>query len=281
MPGTQGGATPRSLAPPGDTGVPGQFVPETGVSVFAPNWDWHGVKLRELVEPELELGRVHVDNPLKAVLVAELWLGRAPAAQSLAVVIRGGGGGGTIACGGHLGGGGGNNAGEWGPTLLRHDGRACRCGRRGCIEAYVGVPGIQRTLAELDPNHALASLDQEAFVAGLATALQAEDPVAAQTLSLTADYLAAGLGDLVNFLNPDRVLLTGWAYAALDEWLLPAVLTRMAGEALASSLAGVQIDSMALAGNPVARGVALFALEDFLQAAGVPSRQRADMPITV
>ncbi|WP_256725209.1 ROK family transcriptional regulator, partial [Streptomyces acidiscabies] len=122
--------------------MPGHVHPETGVSVFAPNWDWHDVRIEELLAARLELP-VHVDNPLKAVALSEMWFGVGRSVDSMAVVNLGTGVGAGIALGGSLIRGTTNNAGEWGHTLLELDGRPCRCGRRGCVEAYVGAAGLE------------------------------------------------------------------------------------------------------------------------------------------
>lgn len=254
--------------------LPGQVTPETGVSVFAPNWAWHDVPVLDLLHDALGADvPVHLDNPLKAVAVAELWLGDAAVDETVVVVNLGTGVGVGYLQSGRLVRGVSNNAGEWGHTMLAFEGRRCRCGRRGCIEAYVGVPGMIATAQELSPDAAAAPRSaQTAFVHDLHDRLAAGDAAAGDVLRRTADYLAAGLGDLVNLLNPDRIVLTGWMPAALGRWLLPAVQDALAGEALPASLSAVTLARLELAGNPVALGMGLFAMERFLAAVGVPSR---------
>ena len=152
--------------------VPGQVDREGGVSVFAPNWDWHDVPLRDLLADGLALP-LHLDNPLRAAVLAELWAGAARGRDDVAVINLGTGVGAGLAFGGVLYRGGSNSAGEWGHTTLVLDGRLCRCGSRGCVEAYVGAPGIMQTLRDLAPTSPLlhpedqtATLD--ALAAGLA-----------------------------------------------------------------------------------------------------------------
>ena len=50
-----------------------------------------------------------------------------------------------------------SNAGEWGHTTLVYDGDECRCGARGCLEAYIGSDTVNRRLAaalgrDVDPG---------------------------------------------------------------------------------------------------------------------------------
>ena len=253
--------------------VPGQVIPATGVSVFAPNWNWHQVKLRRLLEPALGLDvPVHIDNPLKAIAVAALWLGGGAASDTTVVVNLGTGVGAGIAIGGRLLRGATNNAGEWGHTTLVQDGRPCRCGRRGCVEAYVGVPGLQVTLAEIAPEHPAVVLGQEAFIAEVAQGLRDDDAVMIEVLDRTCASLANGLGDLINVLNPDRILLCGWMFGALASWSLPRITAMIAAQALESSLSAVTLSPLDVGSDPVAAGMAIFALEDVLERMGLPSR---------
>ncbi|WP_203567721.1 ROK family transcriptional regulator [Aestuariimicrobium ganziense] len=255
--------------------LPGHVLPSTGVSVFAPNWAWHGVKFRELVEPELDLPvTAHVDNPLKAVALAEMWLGSSAPDDDFAVVNLGTGVGVGFVLGGRLVRGSTNSAGEWGHTTLVMDGRRCRCGRRGCIEAYIGARGMRQTLAEVAPGHRLVSLGQADFVAGYAAGLALQEPEMVEALGRTAHHLAVGLGDLINFLDPDRLVLTGWTFRQLSTWLLPATCAILTEQALPSPLGHLEVVAMDLPGNPVTLGMAVCALEDFLAQSGVPGRHQ-------
>ncbi|MBO1330700.1 ROK family protein [Streptomyces sp. VRA16 Mangrove soil] len=264
--------------------LPGHVHPDAGVSVFAPNWDWNDVRIEELLEAGLGIP-VYVDNPLKAIAVAELWFGAGRAADSLAVVNLGTGVGAGVAIERSLIRGAANNAGEWGHTLLQLDGRPCRCGRRGCVEAYLGVHGLQITLADIAPEHpALRTTGQSEFVQAVAAGLASgePDPDLATLVDRTAHYLAAALGDLVNLLDIPRLTLTGWTTRALAPWLVPAVRAELPAHVLPGSRADVTVAASEVPGNPVAVGMAAFALERFLVTLGLagpassrPVRRRA------
>ncbi len=268
----QAGVTPDRVGGIGIS-VPGQVMPGTGVSVFAPNWDWHQVNLRDRLDAELELTvGAHLDNPLKAVTVAALWLGNGPATDTMVVVNLGTGVGVGIAIAGRLVRGTCNNAGEWGHTTLVQDGRPCRCGRRGCVEAYIGVPGMQATLAEVAPDHPAVALHQDAFIAAVVAGLEADDPTMTELLDRTCASLAYGLGDVINLLNPDRIMLCGWMFRALRIWIMPRLIELVAAQALEASLDVVSIQPLEIGRNPVTAGMAIFALEDVLARHGLPSR---------
>ncbi|MDX3380919.1 ROK family transcriptional regulator [Streptomyces niveiscabiei] len=255
--------------------MPGHVHPGAGVSVFAPNWAWHDVRIEELLAARLELP-VHVDNPLKAVALSEMWFGVGRSVDSMAVVNLGTGVGAGLALGGSLIRGATNNAGEWGHTLLELDGRPCRCGRRGCVEAYVGAAGLEATLAAIAPDHpALRRRGQRDFVVAVAEGLAAGDPAVAELLARTARYLGAALGDLVNLLNVPTVTLTGWMSRALADRLVPAVREELPRHVLPGSLPGLTVQASPVPGNAVALGMAAFTLEGFLERLGLASPARA------
>src|SRR5690606_22868758 len=103
------------------------------------------------------------------------------------------------ALGGDLHRGTSDSAGEWGHTTLVWDGRPCHCGSRGCVETYVGAPGIMRTLREHDPDSPLLHPDdQTATIAALARGHAKGDATAVAVLERTAELLGAAVADLVN-----------------------------------------------------------------------------------
>lgn len=251
--------------------MPGHVHPEAGVSVFAPNWDWRDVHIEKMLAHRL-LVPVYVDNPLKAVVLSELWFGVGRDADTMAVVNLGTGVGTGIAIDGSLVRGATNNAGEWGHTLLQLDGRQCRCGRRGCVEAYLGAPGLRATLAEIDPDHpTLRQSRQRDFVGAIADGLAAGDPALRELARRTSHYLAAALGDLVNMLNVPSVTLTGWASEALADWLLPAVREELPRHVLPGSLRDLTVEPSRVPGNAVSLGMAAFTLQQFLNRLGLAS----------
>ncbi|MEU9554366.1 ROK family transcriptional regulator [Streptomyces fumanus] len=265
--------------------VPGRIDRAGGVSVFAPNFAWRQVPFIELLSPRLPLP-LYLDNPLKASTMAELWFGAGRGARDLAVVTLGTGVGAGFAVGGTLVRGTGNAAGEWGHSTVVIDGRPCRCGNRGCLEAYVGAPGIMRQLRERAPGSPLLRPDsQTATVAALAEALAAGDPVAEAVLRQTARYLGVGIGTLVNMLDPAVVVLGGWVTALLGRWLVPAATALAARHTFAPAFHSVRFETSALTGNPISLGAGIFALEGFLAGLGVstsrdPARHTAAIATT-
>lgn len=244
--------------------VPGQVEPEGGVSVFSPYWAWHDVPFRAMLAERLALP-LFLDNPLKASTVAEMWFGAGRGVDDLVVVTLRTGVGAGIAVDGSLFRGVTNSAGEWGHTCLVLNGRPCRCGSHGCVEAYVGAPGIMRTLAELDPRSPLLnSDDQAATIDAIAYAADDGDETALAVIEHTGRYLGAAVGNLINLFNPQVLVLGDWVADKLGEHLLRETLKVAAEYALPLPFRAVTLQLCALARNPVSLGAATFALEGFL-----------------
>ena len=173
----------------------------------------------------------------------------------------------------------GNSAGEWGHTSLLWNGRQCSCGRAGCIEAYVGVEGIRATLAELEEEHELLSVrHHREFIERLMRAEAAGDEAATQAVLRTGDYLAAGIGNLVNLLNPEHVSVLGWITHYAGTGLRDRVRDRIARECLPGPAAAVNIEFTETGGHVVSLGMAVLALEAFLERVGLPSSSSLPAP---
>ncbi|MFG2884568.1 ROK family protein [Streptomyces sp. NPDC048297] len=248
--------------------MPGQVDRDTAVVEYAANWGWRDVPLLDLLAEHLPYP-LYLDNPLRACTVAELWFGAARGRSDAVVVNLGTGVGAGLALGGGLHRGVSNSAGEWGHTTLVLDGRPCHCGGQGCVETYVGAPGIMRNLRELSPHSPLLrSADQTATIDALAAAVAANDPVALDALRDTARYLGAAISDLINLLNPEVVVLSSWVAARLGEPLLREVRAAVARRALGRPLAATEIVLSPIPTDPVSLGAATFALEGVLRSAG-------------
>lgn len=243
--------------------VPGLVEPEGGVSVFSPYWDWHDVELKGLLEQRIS-HPLYLDNPLKASAVAQLWFGAGRDVDDLIVLTLRAGVGIGVVVDGMLYRGVGNSAGEWGHTILVLDGRECRCGRRGCVEAYVSAPGIVATLREHDPAGALLRSDDAATIAAVAEAAARGDAVARTVIEVTGHYLGVAVANLVNLFNPRTMVFGDLVANLLGEPLLEATRRVAAEHAMTAPFEAVSLQLCTLPHNPASLGAATLALEAFL-----------------
>ena len=248
--------------------IPGPFEHSTGVSVFAPSWGWRDVPLQAMLEKELNIP-LYMDNPLKFNALAEAWFGAGRGVETMAAVVLGTGVGVGLVINGQLFRGASNTAGEWGHSVIVAGGRPCRCGNRGCLEAYVGAPGILQTLAETDPKSPLLFADdQSRSIAAIAVAAEQGDLTAKTVVQQTALYLSAGLSSLINILNPEQVILGSWVAGLLGSVMLPELLKLIEKQSLAQPYKSVQFTLSKMKRNPVSLGAATMVLEEFLASAG-------------
>ncbi|ROR97224.1 putative NBD/HSP70 family sugar kinase [Salana multivorans] len=250
--------------------LPGLVVRESTTSILVPEWTWHESGMSR-VRDHLGLPMV-IENPLKAVAAAELWFGEGRESGSFVTLNLGTGVGAGIVIAGEILRGATSSAGEWGHSLLVLDGRGCRCGRRGCVEAYVGAPGIQETLREVDPEHPLAHADlQQHFIEALAASLAADsaDPAVVETIRRTSYYLGSAIADLVAIINPEVVTLTGWTAWALGDYLVPLTRDVLVAQAPGESAVDVHLHVSTGRGNLVATGMAVQAMTRFLVDVGL------------
>lgn len=244
--------------------VPGIVDLATGTAVFSPNWGWHNVPLYTLLSEHLQFP-LYLDNPLKVTAIAELWFGAGRSIDHMITLNLGTGVGAGIVINRMLYRGSINSAGEWGHTVVEPRGRLCRCGKRGCLEAYLGAPGILRHAHELAPHsYQLQPVDQMQALTNLLVDVERGDHVACTVMEITADYLALGLANLINLFNPQIIVLGGWAGVQLSPYLLADLPALIRKYALPQPAAATQLIVTTLPQNPVSLGAATMALEGFL-----------------
>lgn len=199
-------------------GIAAMLRPD-GTVANAPNLNWRDVPFLELMRTRLGSGRsLGLYNDVAAITYGEWQRGAGVGADDVLVVFVGTGVGGGLVVGGRLVHGASQCAGEIGHVKVVYgDGaRLCGCGRRGCVEAYVGGACLQeRVRDELAAGARSAALrlaggDARAVHPGhLDQAAAQGDRYALDLYAEIAPLLAAAIGNAVTLLNPSRLLLGG------------------------------------------------------------------------
>ncbi|MEV1072400.1 ROK family transcriptional regulator [Micromonospora parva] len=256
---------------PGDVlgvGIGVSGVVEQGVEavVHAQALGWDRVPLERLIGASTDVP-LHIDNGAKTLGQAEMWFGAGRGARHAVFALVGSGVGASVVTNGVTYRGASSSAGEWGHTTLVYGGRACRCGARGCLEAYVGAEAIIDRYREARRGRAVPGEDEESQLAALVAAAQTS-ATARRVLDDTAGYLGAGVANLINLFNPERVVLGGWAAMALGD-LLPAVREAAGRQALRQPYEQASIELCRLGVDAVALGAATLPIARFLTEGGV------------
>ena len=218
--------------PPGcPVGVGAPGLVDTGGTVhLAPNLSGiRGLELTGRLKAALGASRVVVaDNDATCAGWAEVRHGAAQGSRHALMVTLGTGIGGAIVSDGQLMRGAHGFAGEIGHMVVDPSGPLCPCGRSGCWERYASGSGLGRLAREA--AHAgrslrlleLAGGDPEAVRGEHVTAAAAEgDPGARQVVDRFAWWLALGLANLANLLDPEVVVIGGGLVEAGDLLLAP------------------------------------------------------------
>jgi predicted NBD/HSP70 family sugar kinase len=238
-------------------GVPGIVEQGPEVLVHGQTYGWEGVPLERLLRSGTELP-LYFENCAKTTGQAELWFGAGQGATNAVVALIGSGVGASLISGGSIYRGATSSAGEWGHTPIVVGGRACRCGSRGCLEAYVGAEAILERYGRPLPGN-----DEESALAELIAAA-GTSPLAAAILEETADYLGAGIASLINLLHPERIILGGWAGLLLGGLLLPQIRDAARRHSLRQPFAATSIELGRLGPEALTLGAATLPVERFL-----------------
>ncbi|MEU3982002.1 ROK family transcriptional regulator [Streptomyces sp. NPDC026672] len=257
-------------------GVPGivERTPDRGAVVHGQTIAWDAVPLEALLRSGTQLPDsvpYFIDNGAKTLGQAEMWFGAGRGARNAVVVLFGSGVGACLVTPEVEHG----RAVEWGHLTVRVRGRRCRCGALGCLEAYAGAESLLSRWREeggRQPEDPGGSDEETSLTAMLAAAYPPEgtepDPVALAVLEETAEYLGAGLSDLINLFQPERILIGGWAGLQLGARFLPAVRRHATTYALRHPAEKVTIDLGRLGPDAVTVGAAILPLADFFARGG-------------
>jgi predicted NBD/HSP70 family sugar kinase len=190
-------------------GVPGPVFHGEETLVYARNVAWDGVPVTRRLRDAVGLP-VFVENRVRTFGQAEMWFGAGRGTSNTTIVLLNTGTSAAIFVDGSLYQGATWTAGEWGHTTLVADGRPCSCGGRGCISAYLGGGAlIEQWAASNNEIHLPPHYDGEEWLDRFLAAVP-EDRAAARLLEQTARYLGLALANIVNFLNPERIVIGGW-----------------------------------------------------------------------
>ncbi len=135
------------------------------------------------------------------------------------------------------------NAGEFGHVSVDINGRPCKCGNRGCLEVMAGVPAICETagvknIAEIDMN----------------------DGKTAEKLAPVCKYIACGINNVINLINPEAVVIGG-EITKLGEPFLEKLRGELKVILSITDRERFSLSFSTVSGNPVTRGAGRYMLD--------------------
>lgn len=205
----------------------------TGTIEYAPNLKWGGAKVipfAKLLQEQMNGIPVSLTNDANAAAVGEMTYGAARGMKNFIMITLGTGVGSGIVIDGNVVYGHDGFAGELGHTCaVRHNGRACGCGKTGCLEAYCSAMGVARTAREwlemTDEPSELRSLDKISSK-DVYDAAKDGDKLALKIFEYTGRILGEKLADFIAFSAPEAIVLFG-GLARSKEFLTEPILNAM------------------------------------------------------
>lgn len=199
----------------------------TGCIENATNLNFKGIiNLQELIHKHIDVP-VTVSNDANAAAYGELVYGGARGMKHFIMFTLGTGIGSGVVVDGKLVHGKTGNAGELGHAILIPNGRACGCGRKGCLETYCSATGIRRTALELledtpDYDGQLLQIPREALMSKhVGMAASNGDALAQKVFEMTGNWLGLALANAVTFSSPEAIFLMGGPCKAGDVLMEP------------------------------------------------------------
>lgn len=166
--------------------VPGPILEDGRVLGNVPNFDgWQGFEIAKYFEDKIPF-KVHIMKDANAAAICEMYFGAAKDTLSFVTIMVSNGIGAGIVTNGKI------NPGfnELGHTSISYNGKLCRCGNKGCLEAYASIPNILKD-TEYDSWDMVIENNHEKII------------------RQEAEYLSCAIVNAVNLYNTDTVILSG------------------------------------------------------------------------
>ncbi|MBS7530335.1 ROK family transcriptional regulator [Hazenella sp. IB182353] len=197
-------------------GIQGQVNPLKGEAKWVPNLKLENIPIKTHLESRFHIP-IEVDHDVRAIALAENWFGQGRDLNNFICVKVGTRIGAGIMLNQELYYGAHYSAGEIEHTPIDLDGPACSCGKRGCLAAFVGAPGIVRrakqALADGESSILHQSVQKQSGAdltsKDVYTAAMEGDVLAIRLLGEAGQYLGMEITNLIHVLDPDCVILHG------------------------------------------------------------------------
>src|SRR5262245_3439219 len=246
-------------------GCPGNVDLEKGVVIDSANLGWKNVQIREALEKEFKCPAV-VLNDVDAGVFGEYRFGAGKNARCVIGVFPGTGIGGGCVYEGQILRGKNVSCLEIGHVQVNPNGLICGCGRVGCLETEASRLAIAAAAATAayrgEAPHLLAAAgtDLANIRSGvLADAIQAGDRVIERIVERAARLIGWVVGDVVNLLAPDVVVLGGGLVEAMPDLLVNEVEQAARQRAAPPFAKTFKVAPAKLGDDAVVRGAAAWA----------------------
>ena len=189
---------------------------------------WENLNLQKIISERIPDIPIAVENNSNAFTFGEFWKGAAMFESNIFGITVGNGVGGGIIQDGKIFKGNYGLAAELGHLTVMPDGPQCSCGNRGCLELYISAPALYNYMS--DHLHAYPDSELKHFIDNytcedlrlneIFELAKKGDRLARKTIFRFSDYLAVGIANVINLLDPHIIVLGGRMFENLPDELL-------------------------------------------------------------
>ena len=202
-------------------GAAGQIDRENGIIIGAPNLDCFNFNIKGFLKEKYNFP-VYIGNDVEVAAVGEQKFGAGRDSDDFVCIFVGTGIGSCIVKNGKVIYGYTGTAGEIGHMIVDLNGRPCACGAHGCLEAYASRSAIECRIEGalkkgrysvisdyLEPGKSIKS-------GMIKKSIENNDELVLQCVNEASEYLSGGIASIINFINPDLIILGGGLINAVD-----------------------------------------------------------------
>ncbi len=208
-------------------GLAGQVDRQNGILINAANLECSDFNVRELIQNKFNI-KTFVGNDVEVAALGELKYGAGKGFKDIICIFVGTGIGSSIIKDGKIHYGANGSAGEMGHMIVDLNGRACSCGGHGCLEAYASRSAIESRILGAVKKGRRSIITDFADSSSISSkhikkSLDARDEIVTQYVNEAIEYLSGGIASVINFYNPELVILGGGLIQSIDEFYLGTI----------------------------------------------------------
>ncbi len=202
-------------------GMHGIVDHQSGVAVFAPNFNLSHIPIKERLEQTFGI-TTYVENDARALALGESWFGNGKDIDHVLCVNVGTGIGAGVILNNELFYGHHGTAGEIGHTIVDINGEKCQCGSYGCLQTVASSIALQeRALEQLKKGRESILTTEGLTGERIHECALKGDRLSIEILAETGTYLGVGILNMIHFMNPEKVIIGGGVSRAGDFVLEP------------------------------------------------------------
>lgn len=209
-------------------GTPGSVVKSTGYIDYANNLAFENVPAVELFNKFIPDVKVCLENDANCAALGEALAGSGKGKNSFVAVTLGTGVGSGYIFEGKVMDGCNEAGGEFGHMVINFEGEECNCGRRGCWERYASATALVKQtkdamLANKDSKMWEICPDIDKVNGRVAfDGMRAGDKAASEVVDNYCKYVAIGITNIINALQPEMICVGG-GISNENEYLLAPI----------------------------------------------------------